>query len=138
MNKADTVEDQRFYARQIESLGGVKVEIKKITYPMNKGDGETGALVDMAEGGIGFAAPGRYEPGTLLELKIHLAGWQRYKKSYSRLIDDDVAVAPLTAVGEVIWCKGSPGAGGVQVGVKFRDIYEDDCQAMRRYLEIVR
>ena len=46
-----------------------------------------------------------YDPGDLLSLQVNLTGWQHHKSSYAAVIDDDVAMAPLTAVVKVAWCR---------------------------------
>ncbi len=127
--------DKRAFERTPER---VDIEVKQITYPLKKGPGERGDLQNVAEGGIGFTVSTPFEPGTLLEARIHIFGWQRFKRSYSKVIDDAAAVAPLTAVGEVVWCHERPGGQGYEVGLKFKDIYEDDYQAMKKYIEQIR
>ena len=89
---------------------------------------------NISTGGICFAVPQAYEPGDLLSLRINLTGWQRHKSSYATVIDDDLAMAPLTAVAKVAWCKPQAGSPDYEIGVVFENIYKDDFQALKRYL----
>jgi hypothetical protein len=132
MNENKDCPDKRSSPRISEE---VVVDVNIISYPFKEGSGEQGMLKDVAEGGLSFKSSVPYEPGTLLQLKIHLAGWQRHKKSYTRIIDDHVAVAPLTAIAKVVRCHFIPDKNNYEIGGKFVDIYEDDYQAMTKHLK---
>ena len=112
----------------------VSVTIQKIAYPLTDEAPIQAVGKNISAGGICFAVPRSYEPGDLLSLKIGLTGWQRHKNSYAAVIDDDLALAPLTAVAKVAWCKALTGTPNFEIGVIFENIYEDDYQALKRYL----
>ena len=112
----------------------VSIAIQKIAYPLTDEAPIQAVGKNISAGGICFAVPRSYEPGDLLSLKIRLTGWQRHKNSYAAVIDDDLALAPLTAVAKVAWCKPLTGTPNFEIGVLFENIYEDDYQALKKYL----
>lgn len=135
MAQAQTNQDKRDYPRLPKE---VPVTIAKLEYPLSTEADESGTLKNIAKGGIGLTVANAYEPGIRLSLKINLKGWRRYVKSVASIIDDSagtVAVTPLTAIAEVVWTNPSPDGDGYEIGVKFLDIYEDEYNALKKYLE---
>ena len=115
----------------------VSVTITKLEYPFSTEADESGVLKNIAKGGLCLAVANPYESGSRLSLKINLKGWRRYLKSVTAIVDDSagtVATTPLTAIAEVVWMSPSPD-GGYEIGVKFLDIYEDEYNALKKYLE---
>lgn len=124
--------DQRRFHRISED---VIIEAKKIEYPLTEG-GQRGVGVNISAGGICFTGRQAFKPGDLIGLEIRLTGWQRHKRSYAAVIDDNQALAPLTAVSRVAWCKTRPDDKGFEIGVTFVDIYPDDYQALQKYISV--
>lgn len=128
IDRQDT--DQRQFHRISED---VIIEAKKIVYPMTT-SGQRGVGVNISAGGICFSGPTAFKPGDLIELEIQLTGWQRHKRSYAAVIDDNQALAPLTAISRVAWCHTRPDQERFDIGVTFVDIYPDDYQALQKYI----
>lgn len=127
--------DQRDFPRLPKQ---VPVAIAKLEYPFTAEAEQSAMLKNIAKGGIGLAVTDYYKPGTRLSLKISLKGWRRYLKSVASIMDDTagtVAIAPLAAIAEVIWTSPLPDGAGYEIGVKFLDIYEDEYNALKKYLE---
>ena len=112
----------------------VTITVKKIAYPMTEDAAVEGIGKNISAGGVCFAVPQPYEPGDLLSLQVNLTGWQRHKSSYAAVIDDELAMAPLTAVVKVAWCQVKAVPQSYDIGVTFENIYEDDFQALKKYL----
>lgn len=112
----------------------VAVEVSELTYPMPTEPGEVVKSVDISALGIRFISVTPFKPGTILTVNIHLAGWQRHKKNLSVLLDDGALTKPLSVIAEVIWSKKGVENKGNEIGIKFRDIAEDDFQAIKRAL----
>ena len=112
----------------------VAITVKKLVYPLTDDDAVKGVGKNISAGGVCFAVPQAYDPGDLLSLQVNLAGWQRHKSSYAAVIDDDVAMAPLTAVVKVAWCRAQTDTRGYEIGVTFENIYADDFKALKKYL----
>jgi len=135
MTQAQTDYDKRDYPRLPKE---VSVTLAKLEYPFSTEAEESGILKNIAKGGLSLTVANAYEPGCRLSLKINLKGWRRYLKSVSSIIDDSagtVATTPLTAIAEVVWMSPLPDGGGYEIGVKFLDIYEDEYNALKKYLE---
>lgn len=135
MTQAQTDHDQRNYSRLPKE---VSVAVAKLEYPLPENVGEAATLKNIAKGGICFVVANHYELGTRLSLKINLKGWRRYVKSVASIIDDSagtVTTTPLTAIAEVVWANLAPDDSGYEIGVKFLDIYEDEYNALKKYLE---
>lgn len=112
----------------------VTITVKKIAYPMTDDAAVEGIGKNISAGGVCFAVSLPYEPGDLLSLRVNLSGWQHHKSSYAAVIDDEVAMAPLTAVAKVAWCRVKTDTQNYEIGVTFENIYEDDFQALKKYL----
>lgn len=123
--------DNRAFERMPET---VAITVRKIVYPMTDESAVAGVGKNISAGGICFTVPRAYDPGDLLNLQINLAGWQRHKNSYAAVIDDALALAPLTAVTKVAWCQQRPDGKGYEIGVTFENIYPDDYRALQKYL----
>lgn len=135
MTSAQIDSNQRGYPRIPKE---VSVTVTKLEYPLPEDTGEAATLKNIATGGICLVVATHYETGTRLSLKINLKGWRRYVKSVAAIIDDSagtVATTPLIAIAEVVWVNPSPDDFGYEVGVKFLDIYEDEYNALKKYLD---
>ena len=135
MTQLQTDHDKRDFPRLPKE---VDVTLTRLEYPLSPEAEESGTLKNIAKGGIGLVVVNMYEPGTRLSLKIHLKGWRRYLKSVTSIIDDSagtVATTPLTAIAEVVWMNPLPDGDSYEIGVKFLDIYEDEYNALKKYLE---
>ncbi len=124
--------DRRNFARITKE---VKLEVSEISYPISKDPGEEGTSKNIGKGGVCFSLPFPFTPGALLSMKIHLPTWQKYKKSFLQVLDVSHPSEPLSAIGEVIWCRPASRGKDYEIGVKFVDIYEDDYKALARYLD---
>ncbi len=124
--------DQRQFHRISED---VVIEAKKIEYPLRQ-EGQHGVGRNISAGGICFTSPVAFSSGDLIGLEIRLTGWQRHKRSYAAVIDDEKAIAPLTAVSRVAWCRERVDQEGYEIGVTFVDIYPDDYQALQKYISV--
>ena len=132
MGTSEYADDRRNFTRIIKE---VKIEVCEISYPLSKATGEEGRSKNIGEGGICFSLPIPFSPGALLGLKIYLPAWQKYKKSFAQVLDVTQPFEPLSAIGEVIWCNPNTSGTDYEIGVKFVDIYEDDYEALVRYLD---
>jgi hypothetical protein len=126
-----TDDEKRAYDRIPEE---VAVEARQIVYPPENAADHQGLGQNISAGGICFTSATPFPQGELLSLRIRLTGWQRHKRSYAAVIDDDLAIAPLTAVTRVAWSRPRADGQGYDIGVTFVDIYPDDYQALKRYL----
>ncbi len=111
------------------------VESTRLAYPLDTASTKMGMSRNIGPEGVCLTSPEPYDAGDILSLKIDLPGWQRFNPSVAAIVDEEKAVAPLTAVVEVVWCRPMTGQEGFEMGVRFRDIYEDDRKALLRYLE---
>ena len=110
----------------------VQVEVSELTYPLPTEPGEVVQSKDISAVGICFISFTLFKPGTILTVNIYLAGWQRHKKNLSVLLDDAALTRPLSVIAEVVWSKKS--GKGNEIGIKFRDITDDDFQAIKKAL----
>ncbi len=135
MSQTNTPHEQRYYPRiPKEAL----VTVAKLEYPMPADAESKGVLKNITDGGVCIIAPKDYPSGTRLSLQINLKGWRRHLKSVTSIVDDSattVATTPLTAVAEVTWSTPSSDGENHEIGVKFLDIYEDEYNALKKYLE---
>lgn len=111
----------------------VEVELSELSYPLNNGSERSGRGMNIGGGGICITSSDEYSTGVLLNLKIGLSGLNNYKKI--SMFYDTSAEEPMTAIGEVVWCKKVPDNDYYEIGIRFVDIYEDDREALKRYLE---
>lgn len=131
----EAADNKRVYSR---IPGKFTVTATKLEYPLVEASSVSATSRDVAEGGISFVCPDDYSPNTLISLAIDMKGWRRYAKNVRAIIDDAIAKAPLTAVGEVVWSKALPESGDYEIGVKFINIDKDDYHAFQKYLESIR
>lgn len=131
MNQKENHTDQREFARICKE---VVIEVSEIAYPLPQEPGERCVCKNISGGGICFTTTSPCKPKTLLSLKLHITGWQSYKKPFSRVLDIS-SEEPLTAIGEAVWCRRLADGSAYDVGIKFVNIYEDDYKALMKYLE---
>ncbi|MCI5221562.1 MAG: PilZ domain-containing protein [Candidatus Electrothrix sp. AR4] len=112
----------------------VKLSVSKLQYPMTNAEMKTALTGNVSQTGLCFTTDELYKNGTMLQLVIELQGWQHFIQNTSAIVDTSIAVKPLTAVAEVIWSKKISDEQRYTVGVLFKDIYEDDLQAFKKYL----
>jgi hypothetical protein len=109
--------------------------VTKLQYPMTNLEAKPAITKNLAENGLCFSTDELYEPGTILQLSVHLHGWQHYLNSIIAILDAGTASKPLTAIAEVVWTQHFEDEGKYDIGVRFKDIYEDDLRAFKKYLE---
>lgn len=108
--------------------------VTKLQYPMTNLEAKPAVTKNLAEHGLCFTASELYEPGSILQLAIDLRGWQHYLNNVIAVLDTGSMSKPLTAIAEVIWAQHLPDEELYEIGVRFKDIYEDDLQAFKKYL----
>ena len=131
MSKKKSEEESREFPRIPKE---VSVEVNELTYPLPTEPGQVAKSKDISPVGVCFISSAFYKKGTILTVNIHLPGWQRHKKNLAVLLDDDELAKPLSVIAEVVWSKKGKKGEGSEVGIKFRDINEDDYQAMIKSL----
>ena len=109
--------------------------VTRLQYPMTNLETKSAITKNLAERGLCFTADELYEPGSILQLAVDLKGWQHYLNNIIAVLDTGSASRPLTAIAEVIWAQQLPEDESYEIGVRFKDIYEDDLQAFKKYLE---
>lgn len=109
--------------------------VTKLQYPMTNLEAKPATTKNLAENGLCFTAEELYEPGTILQLSVHLHGWQHYLNSIIAILDAGTASKPLTAIAEVVWAQQLQEEEKYDIGVRFKDIYVDDLRAFKKYLE---
>lgn len=113
----------------------VKLSVGKLQYPMTNVDMKVGHTSNVSEAGLCFTTDELFKNGTILQLVVELVGWQHYLRTTAAIIDAQTVSKPLTAVAEVVWSKKlTDNEEKYIVGVQFKDIYEDDLQAFKKYL----
>ncbi len=131
MEDNKTNEERRRFPRIPKA---VTVEVVKLLFPLPTKPDSVALGKDISGGGISFNSDMPFDAGTSLSLKIHLKGLAEHRKPHSYLVD--IAQSqPLTALGEVMWCRPNSQTGGWDVGIQFTNIYEDDFKALKQYLE---
>ena len=131
MSKKKTDNESREFPRLPKE---VKIEVNELTYPLPTQPGEVAKSKDISPVGVCFFSPTFYKVGAILTINVHLAGWQRHKKNLAVLLDDEALAKPLSVIAEVVWSKKGAKGKENEVGVKFRDITEDDFQAIIKTL----
>lgn len=113
----------------------ISLKVGRLSYPTDSGEQSPGRGKDIGKGGICFRSSRAFAANDLVVMQLHLPGWQRFRKGFSILIDDERASSPLTAIARITWCGRSSPAPFIHMGAQFVNIYEDDYAALQMYLE---
>jgi hypothetical protein len=109
--------------------------VTRLQYPMTNLEAKPAVTKNLAENGLCFTTEELYEPGSILQIAVELRGWQHYLNNIIAILDASAASKPLTAIAEVVWAQHFEDEGTYDIGVRFKDIYEDDLRAFKKYLE---
>lgn len=124
-------DDQRQYIRIPKQ---VSVDITTLTFPLPTQSEGTCETKNISCSGVCICGKKPFKKGTIVSLHIKIMGWQSYKKPFSKIMDISNE-PPLTAIGEVVWCKKIVGRDEFDIGIKFVNLYEDDRIALTNYLK---
>jgi hypothetical protein len=115
----------------------VMLLVTRLQYPMTNLEAKSASTKNLSEKGLCFFANELYEAGSILQLAVDLRGWQHYLNNIRSIVDTSSAYKPLTAVAEVMWSREltEEEGKGYEMGVQFKDIYEDDLMAFKQYLD---
>ncbi len=111
----------------------ITVDLSELSYPLKNEYVTAVSSKDISGGGICLETMDKFDPQTLLNLKIRIESLEGYKKPYSMILNKS-KMLPLTALAEVVWCNDFPNGQGYLTGIRFLDIYEDDYNALIKYL----
>jgi c-di-GMP-binding flagellar brake protein YcgR len=92
----------------------------------------TSVYGDISAGGLLLSSTSQYPLGTLLKLEIRVPGWGKHRGGFGPVQDQDNR--PLVAVGQVVRIE-TLDAGDYELGVKFLNVYPDDKEALRKFIE---
>lgn len=124
----DTEHERRRHARLARRAS---ITCQEITYPLGLAEETSVTMLDVSEGGVRLTSPIGYAPDTLLQVALHLEGWERHDPGFRQPGQEP---KPLTALGRVVRCSDATD-GQWELGVVFVDIWADHWRAMRIYLE---
>jgi c-di-GMP-binding flagellar brake protein YcgR len=92
----------------------------------------TSVYADISVGGLLLSSPKSIPLGTLLKLELRVPGWGKHQGRFGPAHDQDLR--PLVAVGQVVRIE-TLDAGDYELGVKFLNVYPDDQEALRKFIE---
>jgi c-di-GMP-binding flagellar brake protein YcgR len=92
----------------------------------------TSVYGDISAGGLLLSSPKSLPLGTLLKLELRVPGWGKHQGKFGPAHDQDLR--PLVAVGQVVRIE-TLDAGDYELGVKFLNVYPDDQEALRKFIE---
>ncbi len=92
----------------------------------------TSVYGDISVGGLLLSSPKSIPLGTLLKLELRVPGWGKHQGRFGPAHDQDLR--PLVAVGQVVRIE-TLDAGDYELGVKFLNVYPDDQEALRKFIE---
>lgn len=126
-----TTDEKRKYPRVPKKAS---IQVQELTYPLSNDSDLQAMGKDISVGGVRFISETGFEPKTIVNLRIDIAGWNAHKRPHS-MIRDIASDTPLSVIGEVAWCRPIAGSAEFEVGISFSNIYEDDYRALVRYLD---
>jgi c-di-GMP-binding flagellar brake protein YcgR len=92
----------------------------------------TSVYADISAGGLLLSSPKAIPLGTLLKLEIKVPGWGKHQGKFGPAHEQDLR--PLVAVGQVVRLETLE-EGEFELGVKFLNVYPDDQEALRKFIE---
>ena len=110
-----------------------KVEIRELTFPLNK-DWLSLKCVDISAGGLRLVTSCKFSPGQRLQVKIYIPRLNKFHPSFFKVFEDDVSQT-LEAVAEVAWVKEILPLARYELGLRFVDVYEDDWLALHNMIK---
>lgn len=113
----------------------IDLDVGLLSYPSVVKGQTHGASKNIGRGGICFRSSKLFATDDVVVLHLRLPGWQRFRKGFSTLIDDERATSPLTAIARITWCGKESLAPYIHMGAQFINIYEDDYDALKMYLD---
>ncbi len=92
----------------------------------------TSVYADISAGGLLLSSPRAFPLGTLLRLEMKVPGWGKHQGRFGPAHDQDLR--PLVAVGQVVRIE-TLDEGEFELGVKFLNVYPDDREALRKFID---
>ena len=92
----------------------------------------TSVYGDISAGGLLLTSPKAIALGTLLKLELRVPGWGKHQGRFGPAHEQDLR--PLVAVGQVVRLETLE-EGDFELGVKFLNVYPDDQEALRKFIE---
>ena len=92
----------------------------------------TSVYGDISAGGLLVSSARSFPLGTLLKLELRVPGWGKFQGRFGPAHDQDLR--PLVAVGQVVRIE-TLDAGDFELGVKFLNVYPDDQEALRKFID---
>jgi len=110
---------------------GATVGFQELTFTREP-EPSTSVYGDISGGGLLLNSPREIALETLLKLEIRVPGWGRHQSHFGPAHEHDLR--PLVAVGQVVRVE-TLDAGDYELGVKFLNVYPDDQEALRKFIE---
>ena len=92
----------------------------------------TSVYGDISVGGLLLNSAREIPLGTLLKLELRVPGWGKHQGHFGSAAEQDLR--PLVAVGQVVRLEKLE-SGDFELGIKFLNVYPDDQEALRKFVE---
>lgn len=112
----------------------IPVTLRRLAHAESGPDTMAASGQNISRGGICIISGAPYPEGAMVALEIRLMGWEKYTTP-SALTDPAPQGRPLTALGQVVWCRPGPGGRKHEVGIRFVDVDEREYRALMVYLK---
>ena len=110
---------------------GATVGFQELTFAHTP-EPATSVYGDISAGGLLVSSARSFPLGTLLKLELRVPGWGKFQGKFGPAHDQDLR--PLVAVGQVVRIE-TLDAGDFELGVKFLNVYPDDQEALRKFID---
>lgn len=97
------------------------------------GDYVRDQMADLSKDGFSFESDSPYVPGSMLQVRLLIFGWQRFRGGFltgSLRSHTD----PLVAIAKVVHCSDGQDRGR-RIGCTFESVDPDDARALAAYLD---
>lgn len=111
-----------------------RLELAEFVFPLKQQPRISAVCEDVSAGGLAVVVPRRFELGSKVQVRLHMARLNKFHPGFFKVFESDVDQA-LQAVAEVVRVEERIALRSYCLGLRFTDVYDDDWRALHGLIQ---